>query len=590
MSLHNENLDFETRFKNSNSIIQLVVTIANYDLRLPPSSAIPNSGKGSAFVIDSKRGILLTNAHVVSNIISVKGLSPKLGTELKMRLISICNEKDLAIVQIFKEDWDILVGDSNPHDLEMEFEDTLNMKPMTKVVAVGYPLGQDNIKFTPGAISGFETLESDASAKDEDDEGDSYSYIQTTAPTNPGNSGGPLIDESNGKVVGVVSAGMPFAQNVGYAVSTRSVWSCLDALMAPIINMNEPPLFAKIQNSLVPKGGYTAADITKINSKNVKIENIIGSFDNTGVLPNIIHPPQIGFTYCRTSKDLCDYYASKIKEKSGDVKGIYITRTFKNSVFQYLKEGSILTSFTCQTSDVEILFGIYDNSGKITCHQYTYKTQPKNGVNIFEQFIESDNKEDLFNLNVIDRKLSFRELIDIVPIGTNITWDFVGETDTEQSKQWGRWNVASSYLPNKKFIPAEERLLHFEPLEFEILGGLCIADLCKNHKVIIPDSQQKYLRGDYKFKRHVIVTFVFSGTSASETRSITMGDILKSINGVEVSTIEDVRNVISKLSKNNLLMIKAVTGDIIAIPVEKAQIEDQNAILAYEIKNYKYRL
>ena len=48
--------------------------------------------------------------------------------------------------------------------------------------------------------------------------GDVSTY-QISAPVQPGNSGGPLFD-SKGNVVGIVNAGVPGAENVGYAIKT----------------------------------------------------------------------------------------------------------------------------------------------------------------------------------------------------------------------------------------------------------------------------------------------------------------------------------------------------------------------------------
>ena len=42
--------------------------------------------------------------------------------------------------------------------------------------------------------------------------------IQTDAAINPGNSGGPLLD-LDGRVVGINSAGSPYAQNIGFAIA-----------------------------------------------------------------------------------------------------------------------------------------------------------------------------------------------------------------------------------------------------------------------------------------------------------------------------------------------------------------------------------
>jgi S1-C subfamily serine protease len=69
---------------------------------------------------------------------------------------------------------------------------------------------------TDGVFTGFRTIEA---AKGE--------LIQFSAPVNPGNSGGPLVDEK-GQVVGVVSLkflsqqGMPVS-GVGFAVPSAQI-------------------------------------------------------------------------------------------------------------------------------------------------------------------------------------------------------------------------------------------------------------------------------------------------------------------------------------------------------------------------------
>ena len=69
-----------------------------------------------------------------------------------------------------------------------------------EVLALGYPLGQQSLKSTTGVISGRE-----------------QHLIQMSAAINPGNSGGPLLNV-NGEVVGINSAIIQGAQNVGYII------------------------------------------------------------------------------------------------------------------------------------------------------------------------------------------------------------------------------------------------------------------------------------------------------------------------------------------------------------------------------------
>ena len=54
-------------------------------------------------------------------------------------------------------------------------------------------------------------------------------FIQISAPINPGNSGGPSLDNS-GRVIGVNTAGIPGAQNVGYIIPSNEVLLFLDQL------------------------------------------------------------------------------------------------------------------------------------------------------------------------------------------------------------------------------------------------------------------------------------------------------------------------------------------------------------------------
>ena len=82
------------------------------------------------------------------------------------------------------------------------------------VQAIGFPLGQCGLKMTSGAFSGNQAMPG------------GHTFLQTSAPLNHGNSGGPLIYE--GQVVGINSAIIPGANNVGYSIPIHTLSSVLN--------------------------------------------------------------------------------------------------------------------------------------------------------------------------------------------------------------------------------------------------------------------------------------------------------------------------------------------------------------------------
>jgi S1-C subfamily serine protease len=104
------------------------------------------------------------------------------------------------------------------------------------VMTIGFPLkgllSSDPI-VTTGIISALSGIKSDRR------------FIQMTAPVQPGNSGGPLVDLSNGAVVGVVSGKLnalkiaevigDIPQNINFAVSLGTVQSFLNTHGVPYV-------------------------------------------------------------------------------------------------------------------------------------------------------------------------------------------------------------------------------------------------------------------------------------------------------------------------------------------------------------------
>ncbi len=146
-------------------------------------------------VMVSPDGYIVTNAHVVEGARKIDVLLSEpavegsgtgsilkpVGLRLSATLVGVDVETDLAVLKV----------DVTEH-VYLEFGDSDEIRAGQIVLAFGAPLGLQN-SVTMGVVSAVgRQLSPD----------DRMVYIQTDAPVNPGNSGGPLIN-TVGQVVGI---------------------------------------------------------------------------------------------------------------------------------------------------------------------------------------------------------------------------------------------------------------------------------------------------------------------------------------------------------------------------------------------------
>jgi S1-C subfamily serine protease len=169
---------------------------------VPPTAPLPASAPkpalvstGTAFVV-GKDGHLLTCLHVVKGATRVRVTLGEKGYDAAV----LCTDEkhDLAVIRVQAADLPTLpLADSSSVELGQEIR------------AFGFPLGHmlgQDLKVTRGTVSGIS-------------ERGGRKILQVDAAVNPGNSGGPLVNEK-GEVVGVVNAKIMDVKvsNVGFSV------------------------------------------------------------------------------------------------------------------------------------------------------------------------------------------------------------------------------------------------------------------------------------------------------------------------------------------------------------------------------------
>jgi len=178
-----------------------------------PSGEKKKLSNGTGFFVAAD-GYVVTNAHVVEGCEDPRVVCGLAGP-VSARVLARDAANDLALLKVE-------AGSDHVATLRA------GVRIGEEIAAFGYPL-LDMLStggnFTVGNVSALAGLKNDSR------------HIQISAPVQPGNSGGPVIDQC-GNVIGVVVSGLPthnkgVAQNVNFAININTVTAFLDSHGAP---------------------------------------------------------------------------------------------------------------------------------------------------------------------------------------------------------------------------------------------------------------------------------------------------------------------------------------------------------------------
>ena len=207
--------------KQPNNVAQLVNTVLAIKPRAatsveptpsPQTAETYNVASGTGFYV-SDAGHIITNHHVIDGCKDIKVHSK--GEVLTTLKIADDRQNDLALLKVSHKPSHVfpLSGDS-PY-------------PLQDIVVAGFPFGDrvsSSLKFTKGIVSSLSGI------------GNNYSEIQIDAALQPGNSGGPIIDEY-GNIIAVAVAKLDMKkilkdygvipENTNFGIKTSAVRNLL---------------------------------------------------------------------------------------------------------------------------------------------------------------------------------------------------------------------------------------------------------------------------------------------------------------------------------------------------------------------------
>jgi serine protease Do len=204
----NENLIVDAVEKVSKSVVNIASVRMVQDQLF---RVFPVEGVGSGIIVDGK-GFILTNNHVVDETQKLR-ITLKDGNVFNGAVVGTDEVTDLAVVRV----------DSKEALPFARLGNSDQLKIGEIVIAIGNPFGlAGGPTVTAGIVSALNrSLQFESGALE---------LIQTDAAINPGNSGGPLVN-TNGEVIGINTAKMPYAQGIGFAVPVNTARIIVKDLM-----------------------------------------------------------------------------------------------------------------------------------------------------------------------------------------------------------------------------------------------------------------------------------------------------------------------------------------------------------------------
>jgi serine protease Do len=141
--------------------------------------------------------------------------------------------------------------------------------------------------------------------------------------------------------------------------------------------------------------------------------------------------------------------------------------------------------------------------------------------------------------------------------------------------------------------PISEIYPGYEPIDYEVFGGLVVMSLTINHLQLLGSRAPglaKYMDMQQRAEPALIITHIFPSSYAYRSRAISVGSTIHEVNGVSVSTLAQYRAALKTAVKNKHLVLRvadnvARRSDNVIVALEMDKLIEQEPILS---RDYVY--
>lgn len=197
--------------KTQNSLIRKI----NHNNTTSNKTTVQNSFGGTGFAI-STNGYILTNLHIINGADSLYVQNSK-GESFKVKSVYTDPQNDIAILKISDKHFSNL--SSIPYTIKRSTSSIGEM-----VYTLGYP--KDDAVLGEGYVSSKNGFV-----------GDTTQY-QVAISVNPGNSGGPVLD-NNGNLVGIISGKPDQTEGAAFAIKSKYILEAMRAIPQDSLGANK---------------------------------------------------------------------------------------------------------------------------------------------------------------------------------------------------------------------------------------------------------------------------------------------------------------------------------------------------------------
>lgn len=306
-------------------------------------------GSGSGFFVTSD-GVAVTNYHVIEGTASAQITTTSGEKYAVSDVIAFDEELDVAIIRVSKKS---VSGNTVANFPALKMADSDKIKAGQNIYAIGSPVGLQNT-ISNGIISNVN--------QKVDDE----TFIQITAPISHGSSGGALVDEY-GEVLGITSAGIEDAQNIGFAIPINIIKQFdLNAEGMPYGDFAKEDnsfILELSQESVTIKAGQTVEVLIFAEGKNDDW-SIYWDTEDTDIVDC-----EWG-DWLKENDSICPLYITGLREGYADItiysdvdfKGKHIAVYVEESIQMYKSSAVNVPTYTYVTGDQPLDFKQYERN------------------------------------------------------------------------------------------------------------------------------------------------------------------------------------------------------------------------------------